>query len=274
MAAFLETVVGRGAGLGWAGDAVLAVPRPRARFERGTGDSTGLGFADSACAAEEPVSKAPAGRGTHPPIKAHARPGGPGPVPAEPLPHNAPAAKYQRQGTRASMEPEIRIETPLPQSLAPRVPVGAPQPLPQTTESVQETASLPTQEVSRVADREPNRHAASAPAVLLEPQPETERAVSPSVQDQGIAPALVDEPACTPVAPVIGNRVHGLAPEIGGTPQPRPRREEAHSVSVTIGRIEVEVVASPKPPALPQRSQPERTRGFAAYRSARRGRPR
>jgi hypothetical protein len=81
----------------------------------------------------------------------------------------------------------------------------------------------------------------------------------------------VDEPGSSKIDPAFGLRARGS--ELGFSPEPSLRQGASHAVSVTIGRIEVEV-APPRPSTPARRIQPERTRGFAAYRNARRGRPR
>jgi hypothetical protein len=69
-----------------------------------------------------------------------------------------------------------------------------------------------------------------------------------------------------------------LAPRPGSITAPLPNRkigdEGPSSVTVNIGRIEVEVARPPALPTTAARPAPARTRGFDAYARARRGYPR
>jgi hypothetical protein len=68
--------------------------------------------------------------------------------------------------------------------------------------------------------------------------------------------------------------------EAGARRQPTRSREpfgiepEAPRISVSIGRIEVEIAPPPAPTVAPSRPHLLRTRGFEAYARARRGQPR
>jgi len=274
MAAFLETMICRGAGLGLAGDATLAVPRPRARFESGIGNSTG--FREAVVgpgAAKEAAGHAPPARDTHGPFTAAARPMDTSLLLPQPSLHEVALASYPQQRPWTSTGLQDPRDTAVPRGAEHRAPVQAPQCFPATRESARESAALPTQDVPRVAAGEAQWHAASVPAVLAERTPEAGRPLGPSVRDQGKTPAPMEGPARDGGVPAIGARAQEPVPEIGLSPEPYPRQEASPAVSVTIGRIEVEV-AAPRPLAPARRTQPERTRGFAAYRNARRGRPR
>jgi hypothetical protein len=84
-------------------------------------------------------------------------------------------------------------------------------------------------------------------------------------------PAIRREAAPDPATPVArvappprtDARERARPPSVGGPPS---------AITVSIGRIDVEVAAPPAPVAT--RPGPERTRGFDAYAGARRGRPR
>jgi hypothetical protein len=104
-------------------------------------------------------------------------------------------------------------------------------------------------------------------------------------------PTVANSPAATDIAP---SSEHHAAPpvvaEMNRSSRPRepiaqrgqPPWHEApqddsdasRSLSLSIGRIDVEFVQPPAPVTPPMRQAPERTRGFARYSAIRRGLPR
>jgi len=300
MAAFLETIARRGAGLGLGGGATLAVPRPRVRFETGTA-SSGADFGDTPSllgVAEETMSHTPAARGVPPRFLSRASAVDTRSLSPERPDPGTSFTRHRWKISPASVVPANAAQTAPPQVRVPRLPPRIPEtrdPNAQQRQSL--LAHDPTHESTRFDIRVPKSYEGSAPAqpaAAVEMGPETGKPIRVSAQpaavvetdseagkpnrtsapDQGIAPAPMVESAREPVIAATEIRVQERASELVLSLESQPRHEESQTVAVNIGRIEVEVAPPPTAPAPTQRMQPERTRGFAAYRNARHGRPR
>ena len=268
MTGFLARLALRGAGLAPQAGLVPLGLRPRARFESLAPDPAQT--AGQAIDAERPAQ--PAMRTVHAT-----------PVSASPRPPIAPTPR-----------PDPRAEPSVGRTLPP----------PATQQAIVHAGdnALPSDErrsgpeiVERTAAEGPPPHAATAPAPAMSTGPARLNQMSPSPKADGPASpmppnpsaaipptavdiAAADEHAARAVAAETLARFQPhdpIAPGLQARDEVRQNEDDApRSLSVSIGRIEVEFVQPPAPVAPSARQAPERTRGFTAYGAIRRGLPR
>lgn len=291
MAAFLETLARRGAGLGSGTDVALAAPRPRMRFEPDAGSATGSGDTPLLPdVAQEASTDAPAVDHARSTQLTRTGPGdtrryspeipGNDPLSAGTDPKSAPAPADPVNETRMALPPiglpqrSVRVTPSI--SSPPLSPA-----LPETTvRDAPRSGGEPAHGAAGEETDEPPLDARPGPAqsrdhtVVVESAPEAGRPRQ-DLEGVSVRPRMsAVEPVRNEVFPSTIGQIRDPIPGPARPSEPGARHENPHTVSVSIGRIEVEVAPPPTPAAPAHRAQPERTRGFAAYRNARRGRPR
>jgi hypothetical protein len=278
MAAFLETIACRGAGLSPGGDTTLARPRPRARFESTIGSPTGLNAMAPAC---HPADEASGTVAVVP--DPHHRLDDPltttdkhSHAPAPPRQATPPMRHQAQQAAREAARPMRPQSRAVP-------PVGAPraslEPAPASGLSASPIAPpLETVTNRETADFDLPTATPSAQPALVQPVVAVAEAQTQGNSDRSTAARdrLSQLNSAMDMAaedPIPTSAVQLAMPDPGRPASAEMQRQQvaARSVSVSIGRIDIEV-AAPPPTASTPRVQPERTRGFAAYRHARRGR--
>jgi hypothetical protein len=259
MTGFLETLVARGAGLPAPGGPVPLMPRPMARFEPGgsgwgVGGEAGQGLEPPAAAMEpSPAEPRRAGSAAVPGSTRAARREAPGErafrAPAPPADEPRPSASRAREAARAAARPETPADVAAPGTAEARA----------RDEKASDEAPPPlhADEIRVVArdDAVPEQQPSGA---LTQPEAPSSAPAPPgtTADARAAAPAPAElRPALPPAAPSLEDEA------------PRP-------VSISIGRVTVEVVEPARPapqPALQRPPGPQRTRGFDAYARARRG---
>ena len=267
MSGFIERLALRAAGLSAADGPALLAPRPHARFGTDGGAAPGANGAPFEIAAETVASPAQSLAPMEPGLPDAAAPAGTARSDADDAvaPRALPASESPRARPAPSLPRAVSVAVPVPRS-ARRVvrpdgsAVAQSPPAPQTVVPAPDASRPAPAATAPVHGRAPNARpieTSSGPPARAAPVA-TETAV-PSARAKPPLPAprrAIAEPLPAPGAP------------------PR-HRDRAPAVTVSIGRIEVEIAPPPAPVAPPSaRSQPVRTRGFESYALARRGRVR
>jgi hypothetical protein len=262
---FLEGVVRHAAGLPPPPGIAVASARPLARFEPESIDAQ-LGPIAIIDVARDAIAGSP-------PRAERAHLGSPSPT------------RQERQGEPRTTAPRSDLESPravlresesmAPRAVAPLPPHAAVRPRGAVTRGREDYEP-------RATDEDVERKAAAPPS---ERSPALVEERSPAAPSR-IAATKSSSPPRGPTAPAPGEAMkqptwthaqtmarleRAVAREAARPQAPTELATIEPTVSVSIGRIEVEVAP---PTAAPSRRKPARTRGFEAYARARRGQPR
>jgi hypothetical protein len=284
MSAYLDGLVRRGAGLGAAPGEQMAALRPLSRFEQPALEAAGAGVdglseQESLIPVAAPLARDSAPAGEHAALPRTAAARAPiteaSPPAQEPAPsgHGAAieAAMVRSEGHTVPVRPDATSE-----------PIVPPRALSSPTAPVMPAASNPVDLTPTDRRGDPQPHDApdvtlhavddDAPAVVRRPidtsvaASEVLSEVPPrhmpvvSIDDRQIETMLADDRA--------SGRTFVAPPDRFG-PEPDGEVERTPSMSIAIGRIEIDFGQRPAAPAPAPTAQ--RTRGFEAYARARRG---
>ena len=272
MSGFIERLALRAAGLSAADGPALLAPRPHARFETDGGAAPGANGAPFEIAAETVASPAQSPAPMEPGLPDAAAPAGTARSDADDAvaPRALPASESPRARPAPSLPRAVSVAVPVPRS-ARRVvrpdgsAVAQSPPAPQTVVPAPDASRPAPAATAPVHGRAPN-------ARPIETSSGLPPRAAPAATETAVPSARAKPPPPEPPLPAPRRAIAEPLP----APRAPPRhRDRAPAVTVSIGRIEVEIAPPPAPVAPPSaRSQPVRTRGFESYALARRGRVR